>query len=179
MNLLFNLDKFVYENIFLIQRDWATPVMSFITDLLSPVTLPIFALLLMVWFIYKKQIGNAVLVILSLGGGFILETVLKLLIARPRPPVGLIVETDPGFPSGHATLAIIFFVLLIYLFKDYFKSVLARRLFIFINLLLVVLVGFSRLYLGVHWLSDILGGYVVGILWFMFAAYLVKVKSAK
>lgn len=167
MNAIFTLDQLVYRSMLLIQRDWATPAMAFITNLLSPITLPIFALLLIVWLVYKTQAGNAMLVLLSLGGGFVLEVGLKILIARPRPPVGLIAETDPSFPSGHATLAIIFFALLIYLFKDYFKSILARRFFIFSNILLCVLVGFSRLYLGVHWLSDIVGGYIVGILWFM------------
>jgi len=179
MNLIFNFDQLIYHGILLVQRNWLTPLMIGITDLLSPVTLPIFAVLLIIWLIYKKQTAKAILTIVSLGGGFLLETGLKIIIARPRPPIGLVTETDYSFPSGHATLAIIFFALMIYCFKDYFKTKIGRWLYILINILLCLLVGFSRLYLGVHWFSDVIGGYVIGILWLAVVFLLLRKKISK
>jgi len=174
MNPLINFDQLIYQQLLLIQQDWLTPIMVFITDFLSPITLPIFALLLVAWFVYKKQTAKAVLTVLSLGGGFILEVGLKMIIARPRPPLNLVPETGYSFPSGHAVLSIIFFSLLIYFFKDNFKSKFTRRLYIFVNVLLCALVGFSRLYLGVHWLSDVIGGFVIGFAWFLFLVILFR-----
>jgi undecaprenyl-diphosphatase len=165
MYLITNLDQMIFQQIHLIQNSWATTIMFFVTNLLSPVTLPIFALLLIGWLLYKKQISKIALIIFGLGGGFLIETILKIIVARPRPPFGLAVETDYSFPSGHATLAIIFFSLLIYCFKDEIKNIVLRRLFIALNIVLFLLVGFSRIYLSVHWFSDVIAGFLFGIIW--------------
>jgi len=163
----------------LIRQGWATGLMVFITIFFSPVTLPIFAALLVIWFLLKKQTKKAVLVIIGLGGGFLLEVGLKMIIARPRPPYQLAIINDYSltsysFPSGHAMLAIIFFAIMVYCFKDHFKNPLARRLYIIVNIFLCALVGFSRLYLGVHWFSDVIGGFIIGIIWFYLIKWLLR-----
>lgn len=160
-----NIDLLVNGNIHIIQSGSVTLFMSFITNLLSPMSLPIFSLLLLGWFIKKSNWPVVALIITFLGGGFVVENALKFVIARPRPPIGLIPETDFSFPSGHATLAAIFFLLLIYCFKDEIKSLIWRRLFVALNIFLFLMVGFSRVYLEVHWVSDVLAGFVLGIFW--------------
>ena len=165
--MLLNFDQLVYQQMLLIQRGWATSLMIFITNLFSPVTLPIFALLLVILLLYKKRLARIGLVVFGLVGGLLLESGLKILFARPRPSFGLVKETDFSFPSGHATLAIIFFIILIYCFRNNFKTRTARWFYIAINVFLCALVGFSRLYLGVHWFSDVIAGYLLGLLWFL------------
>jgi len=165
MPFILSLDQSIFQLIQPMQAAWLTPIMTFITNVISPVTLPIFALIIIGWLIYRKRIEKAIVVIIALGGGFALETILKILVARPRPPIGLITETDFSFPSGHATLSIIFFSLMIYLFKDKLKNKILKWSYVSTNVILCLLVGFSRLYLGVHWFSDVIGGYVIGLLW--------------
>ena len=153
--------------------------MLWITDFLNPITLPIFVLALIGWFFYKKQTTKITLVIFSLGGGFLLEVGLKALIGRLRPPVGLLLTTDHifpsyGFPSGHATLAAIFFALMIYCFKDKFKNSTIRWLYIIVCICLCALIGFSRLYFDFHWCSDVIGGFVIGTAWFFLVLWLLR-----
>jgi undecaprenyl-diphosphatase len=74
----------------------------------------------------------------------------------------LIPETGFSFPSGHTTLSIAFFGVLIYLFKDEIKNKTLRYLFITISLLLPFLIAFSRLYLNVHWFTDVVAGLFIG-----------------
>lgn len=171
-NLLFNFDQIVYQQMQLFQSSWATPAMVFITNLLSPIALPIFALLLIIWFWHKNQINKIALIIFSLGGGFVLEIIIKIIIARPRPSIELIMEPGYSFPSGHATLAAIFFLLLIYCFNKKINNAVVRRLFIVANIALFILVGFSRVYLGMHWLSDVMAGFILGIFWLALSIFI-------
>jgi len=96
----------------------------------------------------------------------LLETGAKLAVARPRPhhylTVGPLLQSSHGFPSGHALAAAAFYGMLLVLLH---KRVRRRRWQWGITagiLLLILLIGFSRIYLGVHWPSDVLGGYALG-----------------
>lgn len=87
----------------------------------------------------------------------------KLWFNRPRPLLAVFHETDFSFPSGHATIAVAFYGYLAYIL---IKSLKGRyqRVIIILTVLMVGLIGFSRLYLGVHYVSDVLAGYLVGAL---------------
>lgn len=87
----------------------------------------------------------------------------KYIFHRPRPFWPAISETSFSFPSGHATTVVVFYGFLAYLFFRKSKSWLARILIIFLTLILIILVDFSRLDLGVHYLSDVLAGNLVGL----------------
>ena len=75
----------------------------------------------------------------------------------------LIEETEFSFPSGHALFAALIFGFLIYVFKNEIKNKIIRYSFIIINILLMITISFSRLYLKVHWFSDVLAGFFLGI----------------
>lgn len=108
---------------------------------------------------YKKE---AVLAAgLGIADGLIL-LLLKNLIERARPVNQLISETGFSFPSGHAVTAVVLFGILSYLIWKHFKSRVVRIWAVFISLFMVLLIGFSRVYLNVHWLSDVLAGYFLG-----------------
>ncbi len=86
----------------------------------------------------------------------------------------LIEKTTYSFPSGHATLAVAFFGMLIYLFKDKIKNKTLRYTFITANIFLMILIGITRIYLNVHWLTDVLAGYALGLICIFGSIYLVN-----
>lgn len=103
----------------------------------------------------------------STAGAMLLSAGLKQLIDRARPDVveHLVHVSTPSFPSGHALLsASIYLTLAVILGQQYPKPVLRRYLLV-VAATLTLLVGFSRVYLGVHWPTDVLAGWLVGSLW--------------
>ncbi len=99
-------------------------------------------------------------------GGGVLDLALKLLVHRPRPSFAEAFATAPGwsFPSGHSMGALVGYGMLAYLLALGVRGR-ARLALPFGAALLVVLIGFSRLYLGVHYFSDVIGGYAAGVVW--------------
>jgi membrane-associated phospholipid phosphatase len=91
---------------------------------------------------------------------------LKIVIDRPRPSPELVNVLMPyhgsGFPSGHLFFSVLFLGILTYLFFSHVKNTFGRVIVLVLMILIMLLVGFSRLYLGLHWASDLLGGMVYG-----------------
>lgn len=114
---------------------------------------------------HKKRI--ALMVVLSIGGGILLSTTLKHGFDRPRPdlvPHESLVYTT-SFPSGHSMMAAVVYLTLGVLLA---RAQPQRRLkvyFIVLAVLVMLLVGVSRVYLGVHWPTDVLAGWTVGTAW--------------
>jgi len=120
--------------------------------------------------------------ILLTSSSHLLNALVKRLIKRPRPTNELVtvarVINEPSFPSGHVMHYINFFGLLSYLLATNWRSGRLRNILIAICIALIAFVGPSRVYLGAHWLSDVMAGYLYGGLWFggIMALYL-RVKS--
>lgn len=94
----------------------------------------------------------------------------KMAVHRPRPEVGVYLEKSFSFPSGHATIAVAFYGFLAYVLWQQNSTNWKRRAnIVFFTTLLILAIGFSRLYLGVHFLSDVWGGYLLGALWLIIA----------
>ncbi|HEY4651419.1 MAG TPA: phosphatase PAP2 family protein, partial [Pontibacter sp.] len=101
----------------------------------------------------------------------------KTFISRARPADVAYYQVEHySFPSGHATTAMALFGLLAYLYyrssrtKKHF-----RKIIVWAAVVLILLVGFSRIYLGVHFLSDVLAGYLLGLLWMLVGISLAEV----
>lgn len=91
---------------------------------------------------------------------------LKFLFNRPRPLTPLLFEAKGlSFPSGHALMSVTFYGLLIYVVYKSVKNTAARWTLITLLLLLILTIGFSRIYLRVHYASDVIAGFCVGFLW--------------
>ncbi|MBI4300856.1 MAG: phosphatase PAP2 family protein [Chloroflexi bacterium] len=109
----------------------------------------------------------SVLVLLTLVADGI-SYIVKELVSRPRPSAYLVrvtgSESTPSFPSGHAVHFVVIFGLLAFLVPRLFGRGMFVRALQGLLLLLIPFVGISRVYLGVHWTSDVLGGYLLGIL---------------
>jgi membrane-associated phospholipid phosphatase len=103
----------------------------------------------------------------AVAGSAVLNHLLKQLFERPRPYFKhpLLVETSYSFPSGHAMESFVVYGMLAYFAVLALRTWESRVAVVFGTALLVVLIGFSRMYLGVHYFSDILAGYAAGGVW--------------
>ncbi len=103
--------------------------------------------------------------VIALVGGSVLNQALKRIIERPRPEHSTIVASW-SFPSGHAMEALIGYGMLVYVLIVLFPRVHARHAWVIgAAVLLVLAIGFTRLYLGVHYFSDVIAGYAAGAVW--------------
>lgn len=142
---------------------WLTPIMQSISDLAYPVVLVVMLLAIEV-FAPGRRPGLCAAVNLVLAT--LLNLLLKTLIQRPRPEgYRLVAESGFSFPSGHSMVAMAFYGLLIWMVWRYEKDALVRRLGVIGFGLVIVLVGLSRIYLGVHYASDVLAGFCASIAW--------------
>jgi undecaprenyl-diphosphatase len=97
---------------------------------------------------------------------FLSDTLLKLLFHRPRPAGGLIPEPQSfSFPSGHATVAAATYLTLALLLSDRLSSTRAKTLSVTLGALVAIAIAGSRVYLGVHYLSDVVAGLILGTAW--------------
>lgn len=105
------------------------------------------------------------LAVTTIGGGAI-DTVVKIAVDRPRPEVDepIIIAFGKSFPSGHSMQAVVCYGALLLVFVPLLEGR-RRKAAIAATALLIALIGFSRLTLGVHYVSDVLGGYVLGAAW--------------
>jgi undecaprenyl-diphosphatase len=177
----YGFDFWLGQNIYLIWQPWLNKLMILISAVLSPEVLFMIALVAAVYFFIKRQWYKAGLIFMSMGGGLVLGEIFKRLINRPRPIGGLIQETGLSFPSQHANLALIFFSLALFVFVKKINNKRLKYLFVAGNLLLILSVGFSRIYLKAHWFSDVMAGFVLGLFWltFLILAFRIMIKLFK
>lgn len=150
--------------------DFATPIAKFITNFGGAIFLIIATIILFI-LIKNKKIGFSIisnLVIVT-----ILNQLLKNILQRPRPnEFRIIEETGYSFPSGHSMVSMAFYGYLIYLIYRYVKNKYVKWVLIVLLSILICTIGISRIYLGVHYTSDVLGGFLISI------SYLVIYISA-
>lgn len=120
-----------------------------------------------VLFFMKKRKSGLLLFGAMVGNAFILE-ILKTFIYSSRPMNGVVLETGNSFPSGHVTSTVVLFGLFIFFSLQFFKNVLTKFAAISFFVIIIFFVGFTRIYLNVHWFSDVIGGYFLGVFWITF-----------
>lgn len=124
------------------------------------------------FYFYQKRYLILPLFVSILGSG-VLTLIIKYLVDRARPgtEIALYAESLASFPSAHAALIFSLLGFIIYsLWRSNF-GLLVKIIFTTIFSAVIILVGFSRLYLGVHFTSDVLAGYLVGLLWVLLTMY--------
>ena len=150
--------------------DFATPIAKFITNLGGAIFLIVLTIIL-IFLIKNKKIGLSIFANLVIVTG--LNQLLKRILQRPRPTEFRIVEeTGYSFPSGHSMVSMAFYGYLIYLIYKYVKNKYIKWSLIVLLSCLIVGIGTSRIYLGVHYTSDVLGGFLISV------SYLVIYISA-
>jgi undecaprenyl-diphosphatase len=140
--------------------------MQLISDSGSAVAWQIVLAPVVVWLLWRRLPRLALFVVITAAGSSLLNTIVKTTVHRLRP-----VLTDPvahesglSFPSGHAQAAMVGYAVLLFVFLPILHGI-WRRLAAAFAVLMVLAIGFSRIALGVHYLSDVLGGYVLGAAW--------------
>jgi undecaprenyl-diphosphatase len=147
--------------------EWIELMFRDLTSLGSPSVLALITVASIGYLWVDGKRAAALFVALAVPAGAALEGLLKLGFARPRPDlVSHLVEVNSySFPSGHATMATIVYLTLGVLLA---RAQTRRRMKLYVLLVVValaVIVGFSRVYLGVHWPTDVLAGWCVGASW--------------
>ena len=150
-------------------HQWATPqldnLMLALTRLGDPKWVITIVSVTLVWLGSKRRFPEMVLFTIALMGALILNTGMKLFFAKPRPELWsrLIPEISFSFPSGHALGSMVLYGVLAYLLSRLFPQ--KSSIFYSVAAVVIGAIGLSRLYLGVHWPTDVFAGYGVGLLW--------------
>lgn len=150
-----------------------TSAMRFITIFGSTIFLIILCLCVVLIFVRIKWRHAARLFGLTMAGALVLNTVLKLSFhrARPTPYFGIVTPSSYSFPSGHALYALCCYGTLAVIITSRLQSRAARLIAWTAAGALILLVGFSRIYLGVHYPSDVLAGYTAAVIWVLAIAF--------
>ncbi len=162
---------------------WANPVldrvMLSITSLGDPEFVVIIITLSAGWLLWRRRFTEIKILILACCGALVLNQGLKLIFTRPRPVLwpSLLHETSFGFPSGHALGSMVLYGLLAYFYAIRHRHQ-TKAIYLW-TALLVGSIGFSRLYLGVHYPTDIIAGYLTGWLWLMACIGLLQWQNNK
>jgi membrane-associated phospholipid phosphatase len=162
----FAYDSLVTNFVYSFRSPEMTKLALFITDLGSGSFLLSASALFVSFFIYKKKRRYALTFSLMIAIGAILNRVLKNIIERPRPDLfPLVHENQFSFPSGHAMNSFVFYSTITYFVYRITKSIKLTVISGIISGILILLIGLSRIYLGAHYPSDVLGGFIAGLCW--------------
>lgn len=174
--LLILRDIFIYEvtsydnwayDLFVdnLRNDKMTMFMMIITSFSSAITL---LGIIILFFLLSKNKKESLYLSIDIVLIFIINTIIKNIIQRPRPSgFNLVTEKSYSFPSGHAMVSTAFYGFIIYLIYKNVKNIKVKYSLIAIVFLLIVLIMISRIYLGVHYLSDTLAGFSFSIAYLM------------
>ena len=139
-----------------------TNIFKFISFICSPKFMILVNVCLFIFIILKKKYKLFLINVASIAS-VVVNNIIKIIIKRERPNfLVLSNETSYSFPSGHSMISILFFGSIIYLVNKY--NIKYRKTITILLSIFIILVGLSRLYLGVHFLTDVIGGYLCGFI---------------
>ena len=148
--------SFIINNI---MNDGLTPILKAITEL-GGVAFTVLAGVLIFMFCKK----NRWFITIDLVGVTLVNQVIKHIIRRPRPNVlRLVEESGYSFPSGHSMVSMAFYGIIIYLVYKNVSNKYLKWILIILLSLLILSIGFSRIYVGVHYFTDVAGGFLLGL----------------
>ena len=168
------LDDLLQRVMQVILQDDLTAVVVFITNLGGTRGTALGVLLVGLPLLLLRRWWSLFGLFFATGGGGIIIWGLKEFFARARPTETVIHAGGYAFPSGHAFAATVFYGYLIYLAWKHLNPRLLVFLATIFGLVMIALIGISRVYLNVHWLTDVLGGYLAGLSWLVFSILIVR-----
>ena len=160
-DILSGFESWVYFESVEHMSDILTNILIFITNFGGPIGISLICITIFLIPKLRNKLGLPVSIAVSTS--FILNIILKLIFARERPDIlRLVTENSYSFPSGHAMINMaLYTVHIIYAYK-FIKSKRIKYPLIIAMMLLVIAIGFTRIYLGVHYAGDIIGGWLLG-----------------
>jgi membrane-associated phospholipid phosphatase len=144
-----------------------TRVLLVVTDLHSTVAIACYAAIAGVWFAWRRQWRELATVVVAIGGGLALNVLMKHVFQRARPTFDepLLTLASYSFPSGHVAASTIFYGLVVAWIFARTSRPLWRALAVVGALAMIALVAFTRMYLGLHYLSDVVAAFAEGVAW--------------
>ena len=179
VNKVFKLKKTGMDNrVFNYLEQYTTPtntdIMKFITFFGTHLFLIPANLALITYFLVRKHRWYSIKVPVVAIGSVVVMSLLKLYFSRARPLTPILQEVQGfSFPSGHAMSAVTFYGLLIYLVYRYIQGAIPKYVLIGFLALFILLIGISRIYLRVHYTSDVLAGFAMGIIWLVVSLWVM------
>lgn len=161
-------DESIIQFAYSIRSSELTTIMQAITFLGGDIFISI-ALVVTIFLLYKKHRKDSIVFSFIFAFGVLFNMLLKQLFQRPRPDLmPVFYELTYSFPSGHAMNSFIFYTCLSFFIFKNLKNKMWSRILMALAGVLILLIGFSRVYLGVHYPSDVVAGYAAGFFWFVF-----------
>lgn len=163
------------------ETPFLTSIMLFFTDIGSGSSIHVFAFIIFILFYFVlKYRSELLLFIVVLLGSHYLFRAIKQIFERARPDTHRLIEIGGySFPSGHATNAICIYGVLTFVLWSHIPSRMGRYLLLFFSAFIILAIGVSRIYLGVHYPSDVLAGYFAGGFWLTLAIYCFQMVRGK
>lgn len=157
-----NIDSLIYEFIFSFNNSILTDIFKLISFIASTKMIVLYNIIIVIVMIIRKS-NKLLLVPIASSISAIVNNLIKVIVARERPGINpLVIETTYSFPSGHSMISILFFGTLLYILnRDNYKY---KRVFNIIIPIYILSVGISRIYLGVHYFSDCITGYLIALI---------------
>lgn len=152
-------------------------IMFWITESGSITAISLFSALIFYHLYHnKKQRIDAYFFILTVAVGGILNYVLKIAFHRVRPSIDFLIDAVGfSFPSGHSMGSMVFYGALSYFILKSERNKKLKFILVFLSIIMVLLVGSSRIYLNAHYPSDVIAGYIAGFVWLMSCIYARRV----
>ena len=170
------IDMLIFDKIKPLVNEINNKIMLLITFLgKHQFLIPANLILIFYFLLVKKQTWFSIRVITIAISSLVLMLLLKQLFQRKRPLSPLLKAAKGlSFPSGHAIMAVTFYGLLIYILQHSITIDGLKWLVTFLIILLIVLIGLSRVYLRVHYASDVAAGFIIGLLWLLLSLAVLK-----
>ncbi|MGI8383937.1 phosphatase PAP2 family protein [Robertmurraya sp. P23] len=170
-NTIVSFDSSIISYVQGLEAPWLTTIMRFFTFIGD--TIPVILLTFVSLFLLYKVLNHRAELVLFLAvmlGANILFLSLKMFFHRARPDLHRLAEaSNYSFPSGHATMAFALYGVLTFLLWRHINTSFKRTIHIILSGIVILSIGISRIYLGVHYPSDILAGYFICAFWLMLA----------
>ena len=177
-NEIISIDVFMHDLVVNnLRSDGLTFIMLFITNFCNPIILILLSLVILLICKDKKM---GLIIIINLLVSILLNIIFKGIIQRDRPLEDfLITESGYSFPSGHSMVSMAYYGLIIYFIYKKIKDKRVRNVLMILIGLLILAIGFSRIYLGVHFASDVIGGFLISIIYLVCTIKLLNLKYYK
>lgn len=173
---LYNFDTTIYNIVSSLNNSFMTTFFKIITEFGDFFIIAFICLLI---FIFVKNKKYGLYTVLNLGAIVILNQIMKIIFLRDRPIDNRLIDVSGySFPSGHSMVSVAFYGFLIYVIYKKIENKTFKAVSIIFLGLLILLIGLSRIYLGVHYASDVLAGFCISVVYIiLFTNFVFKNKS--
>ena len=171
------IDRWIDRYFNAMQTPLLSKFMVALTNFNGAMGIFIFSFFMIVFLIYKRWYNDLVFYIFSVFGANIAFVVIKMIVQRARPSSDILSITTHSFPSGHATMATAMSLAVYLILTQRVYSIGLRLLILISCIVWPVIISFSRIYLEVHWLSDVIAGMGLGLFWVTLVALIHRFKG--